>query len=98
MSREKILFLISVIMIVLPHFGLTNLMEQISFFILGLVVMIFAYGIYFEKRSKKIKSAPTNVTKRVKAEVPRTVNFRPVVLDEQNGFLILPKPFLLLWV
>lgn len=91
MNREKILFLIAILMIVLPHLGLTNLMEQITFFVLGLVVMIFAYGIYFENRNKQTKST-TPVVKKSHVGVHREPGFRPIAqTDETNGFKVVKK-------
>lgn len=91
MSREKILFLIAILMVVLPHLGLTNLMEQITFFVLGLIIMIFAYGIYFEKKNKQ--STPvTTPARKSHATVHREPNFRPVAqTEETNGFKIVKK-------
>lgn len=66
-------------------------MEQITFFILGLIVMIFAYGIYFEKRNKQTKSlaAPT---RKSHAPIHREPSFRPVAqTEETNGFKIVKK-------
>lgn len=78
-------------MMVLPHLGLTNLMEQITFFILGLIVIIFAYGIYFEKKNKQTKSVATS-TRKSHTVVHREPSFRPVAqIDETNGFKIVKK-------
>lgn len=78
-------------MIVLPHLGLTNLMEQITFFVLGLIVIIFAYGIYFERRSKETKPVATP-TRKSQAPVHREPSFRPIAQNEEtNGFKIVKK-------
>ena len=93
MNREKTLFIIAVLMMVIPHLGLTNLFEQIALFVLGLIVLIFAYGMYFDKMANTKK---TVARKRLATIEHQTPLKREVIHPKQpevteTGFVILKK-------
>jgi uncharacterized membrane protein YfcA len=53
MFKEKFLLIVGVLVVALPNFGFSNLAEKIIALVLGLIVIFFAYGMYFRKTRKK---------------------------------------------
>jgi energy-coupling factor transporter transmembrane protein EcfT len=98
MHRAKSLFIIAILVMLIPNLGLTNLMEQITFFVLGFVILIFSYGIYFENKNKdkpqikKTKTTPSILNK--KTAIPETqVPFRShkEFSEEMTGFSLIRR-------
>lgn len=93
MNREKTLFIIAVLIMVIPHLGLTNLMEQIALFVLGLIILIFAYGMYFEKRGNVKKTVARKRLSAIEHQTPlkrEVIQPKPAPIPE-TGFVVLKK-------
>ncbi len=91
MTREKILFIVAVLIMIAPHLGLTNLMEQIVLFVFGLIVIICAYGIYFDKKARAKKATPSPTKRRVvQTEHPPTP-LKKDTYSGDNGFTMVKK-------
>lgn len=95
MHRAKTLFILAIIVMVVPHLGITNLTEQVTFFIIGLVMLIFAYGIYFEYRGKnKEKISPPRKKTPTQTHIVKTENLvRPhkQFSEEMTGFRLIRR-------
>lgn len=87
MSREKTLFIIAILVMIAPHLGLTNLMEQITLFVFGFIILIFAYGMYFEKRASMKKSQAKKKLSAVEHQTP----LKREVLTPETGFSVVKK-------
>lgn len=75
---------------VLPHLGFPNLVERISLLVIGFVILIFAYGLYFENRKKVIKKPATKKT----SVSPMPPLAKKVVTEtvDTSGFVFIKKP------
>lgn len=78
---------------VIPHLGVTNLIEQILLFVLGLIVIIFAYGMYFDRR---VTVKKTVARKKLSAVEHQTPLKREVIQPKapeiaDTGFVVLKK-------
>lgn len=89
MNREKTLFIIAILVMIAPHLGLTNLMEQITLFVFGLIILIFAYGIYFEKRGATTKARAKRKLPNI--EHPTSTPKREPVATPDTGFNVVSK-------
>lgn len=87
MTREKTLFIIAILIMIAPHLGLTNLMEQIALFVFGLIILIFAYGMYFEKRNRASKTSAKKKLSTVEHQTP----LKREVLSPETGFSVVKK-------
>ena len=86
MSREKTLFIIAILIMVLPHLGFPNLVERITLLIFGLIILIFAYSLYFDKK-KKVKR-PT-VKKASVSPMPPLA--KKEITPDTSGFVFVKK-------
>ncbi len=105
MSRPTSLFIIAILVMVIPHLGLTNMMEQIILLVIGLIILIFAYALYFEKKRhetihhspvapiKEVVKERKSVTRRriVPAPADTVVQKREVPDITDTGFVVLKK-------
>jgi CDP-diacylglycerol pyrophosphatase len=93
MTREKTLFIIALLVMIMPHVGLTNTMEQIALFVLGLIVIIFAYGMYFERRASIKKTIAKKKILSVEHQTPlRRETIQPKTEETPDtGFVVLKK-------
>lgn len=95
MSREKTLFIIAILVMIVPHLGLTNIMEEIVLFVFGIFILLFAYGLYFSKKKIPVSSEPI-----IRKSTPRkrsvSGNHPPMSKDNHlpvdNSFTIVRKP------
>jgi hypothetical protein len=98
MHRAKTLFIIAILLMVVPHLGLTNLMEQITLFVLGLVVLIFSYGLYFENKNKKEKPTANinnNLSKKRYRSTPiphpHPLTLKKEIIEEGSDVIVIQK-------
>ncbi len=87
MTREKTLFIIAILVMVLPHLGFPNLVERISLLILGLIIMIFAYTLYFDRKKKVVRKP---ATKKVSVSPMPPLAKKEVPVDT-SGFVFVKK-------
>lgn len=87
MSREKSLFIIAILIIILPHLGFPNLVERISLLVLGLIIVGFAYGLYFEKRKKPVRKAAVKRT----SVAPMPPLAKKEVQQDTSGFVFVKR-------
>jgi hypothetical protein len=88
MSREKTLFIIAILVMVLPHLGFPNLVERISLLILGLIIMIFAYSLYFDRKKKVVRKP---ATKKVSVSPMPPLAKKEVPVADTSGFVFVKK-------
>ncbi len=91
MSREKLLFVLGIVVIALPNLGFPNLTEKIIFLVLGLGIIIIAYGYYFSKPKRVVKSIRTAKSKSVQATEELPVNPTPQTKEEITGFTFIKR-------
>ena len=87
MTKEKSLLILGIIVIALPNLGFPNGLEKIIFAVLGVLVIIAAYAMHFEKNKKT----------KTKKSVSQSVEDNSVVVaktptkEEITGFTYIKK-------
>ncbi len=89
MFKEKFLLIIGILTMALPNLGFSNFIEKIIFAIFGLIIIFFAYGMYF----KKTKKVPVKRVRNIIKEKPivseaGTTEFKK---EEVTGFSYVRK-------
>ncbi len=82
MSKEKILFILGILVIALPHLGFPNGLEKIIFAVFGITIVLISYAFFF--RSKNI--APERAIKKTRqpsVRKPRTT-IAPAITPEEK--------------
>lgn len=91
MTREKFLFILGIIVIALPNLGFPNFTEKIIFLVLGLGIIIIAYGYYFAKTKKVAKPVRVSKPKSVATLEEPVANPRPQTKEEMTGFTFIKR-------
>jgi len=55
MTKEKFILILGVIVAVLPNLGFSNDVEKIVAAVIGLLIIVIAYGIHFDKKRNSKK-------------------------------------------
>lgn len=55
MKREKALFILAVLVMMIPNLGFTSMIEKIAYAAIGIILILIAYGIHFDKKRKIAK-------------------------------------------
>jgi hypothetical protein len=91
MSREKTLFIIALLVMAVPHLGLTNLLEDVVLFALGLVILVISYGMYLSKKKSVVKKP----IPRKKITTPSETFMPPLVkkgtVEGETGFKVIKR-------
>ncbi len=74
MTQAKLLFLIGLLVMALPHLGFVGILENIIYFAFGLIILISAYSTYLDK--KKRAEPPASLP--VKSRTTRTRSIKKV--------------------
>lgn len=77
MAGAKRLFIVGILVMALPHLGFIGMIENIIYFVFGLLILVSAYGIYLEKKkistvavqNEEVKIYPVAQTKKPVARI-----------------------------
>lgn len=77
MSKERSLLILGLVIMAFPNLGFPNSVEKIFAAILGLLVILVGYRIYFERSSKKQALTHKPKFESQTPKIDRTVDLRP---------------------
>lgn len=82
MSKEKILFILGILVIALPHLGFPSGLEKIIFAVFGIIIILISYAFFF--RSKNITpERAVKKTRQPSVRKPRST-VAPMAIPEEK--------------